>query len=316
MLKALMAAGMLAAGLAAPALADDAPGHPVKLHRYTAPLYAWNTNSYWLESADGVALIDAQLLSSDARYLAAAIKASGKPLKGVIITHGHVDHVSGLDVLRAEFGDFPIYGTEATKAAMPDIWAGAHRFFAMPNMFDEALSETMVLPDHMIRAGDRVEIAGISFEVFGGGPGEAADNIGVYAPALKAVFAGDMSYPFAHFYTGDGHPSGALAQARALRAAYDPALMVYSGHRDPAPVAQLDDQIAYLEFMIAETKAAMADPANLGDNGFLKREARRAVMAKILERYPHYDSFGFTAGEIVPGNIYGAEQEIKAATGS
>jgi len=46
-------------------------------------------NSFWIESEKGLILIDAQALTSNAKKLAALMKTSGKPLKGVIITHPH-----------------------------------------------------------------------------------------------------------------------------------------------------------------------------------------------------------------------------------
>src|SRR5579859_5238095 len=60
-----------------------APSVPVmtelKVHTYTAAEPGIFVNSYLLETADGVVLVDAGLLVSDARALAARIAALRKP---------------------------------------------------------------------------------------------------------------------------------------------------------------------------------------------------------------------------------------------
>ncbi|MEV0569210.1 MBL fold metallo-hydrolase [Dactylosporangium sp. NPDC050588] len=53
-------------------------------------------DSYLVESADGVVLIDANLLQSDVRALSARIAALRKPLLGAFVTHAHPDHLNGL----------------------------------------------------------------------------------------------------------------------------------------------------------------------------------------------------------------------------
>jgi len=67
-----------------------------RIHTYTAAEAGLLVNSYLVEAADGVVLIDANLLLSDVRALGARLAALHKPLLGVFVTHAHPDHFNGL----------------------------------------------------------------------------------------------------------------------------------------------------------------------------------------------------------------------------
>ncbi len=79
------------------------------IHTYTAAEPGLFVNSYPLETAEGVVLVDAGLLVSDARALAAWVTAVGKPLLAAFVTHPHPDHFNGLPYVVGE--DVPVYAT-------------------------------------------------------------------------------------------------------------------------------------------------------------------------------------------------------------
>ena len=63
-------------------------------------------------------LIDAQFSAEDARKLAAQIKASGKRLVAIYISHSDPDFYFGLDTLKGEFPEARIVATPQTVAAI------------------------------------------------------------------------------------------------------------------------------------------------------------------------------------------------------
>ena len=63
-------------------------------------------------------LIDAQFSAEDARKLAAQIKASGKRLVAIYISHSDPDFYFGLDTLKREFPEARIVATPQTVAAI------------------------------------------------------------------------------------------------------------------------------------------------------------------------------------------------------
>ncbi|MFC4347916.1 MBL fold metallo-hydrolase [Kordiimonas lipolytica] len=306
----LAATALLAMSASLSASAADL--HPSALHRYVSNHIAWNTNSYWIEGEDGVALIDAQLLPSDARRLAAQIKASGKSLSGVIVTHPHSDHFGGLPVLKDLFGDFPIYATQGTADGFAPTLKQMLESYKMPNAFGEALDERLVMPTTIVKDGETVTIAGIDFEIHDLGAGEAADNISAYQKDLNIVFAGDTFYPYTHYYLGEGHIDGALSHLEFLKSTFSGDTHVLPGHNDASRIANADLQIAYINKLVAVIKDARAADGALDANGRLTPEARTAAVNKLMQDFAHYDDFAYGSKTILTWNSYGVGAWLKA----
>jgi glyoxylase-like metal-dependent hydrolase (beta-lactamase superfamily II) len=64
---------------------------------------AFNVTSTIVSGERDAVVIGGQFTRTDAERLAETIKASGKSLKAVYVTHGHPDHYWGLTTLRAAF---------------------------------------------------------------------------------------------------------------------------------------------------------------------------------------------------------------------
>ncbi len=69
-------------------------------------------NCYLVREADGYTLIDANLKGSEADILKAAQAATDTPIRRILLTHPHVDHVGSVDALIALQPNTPLLASE------------------------------------------------------------------------------------------------------------------------------------------------------------------------------------------------------------
>ena len=217
-------------------------GEPVaefRIHTYTAPEQGLLVNSYLLESADGVVLVDANLLMSDIRALASQIAALRKPLRAAVVTHAHPDHFNGLPFVVDD--DVPVYATKAVAETIAAI-AEPKRDQWRP-VFGDEWPDRFRIPDHCLGDGDTVSAAGILLQMHDLGAGEShADS---YVVAGDAVFIGDVAFAGTHSYMSDGHADNWLETLDLLGGTLR-GLRLYPGHGAPGDVELLADQRRYL----------------------------------------------------------------------
>jgi glyoxylase-like metal-dependent hydrolase (beta-lactamase superfamily II) len=223
-----------------------------------------------------VVLIDANLLLSDVRALAARIAALRKPLIGVFVTHAHPDHFNGLPMLAGD--SMPVYATADVADTIAQI-ADVKRAQWQPVYGDEWPDRHRV-PDQRLSTGDIVELGGLRFTVHAVGAAEShADS---YLRLDDRAFIGDLAFHGTHPYTADGHTGRWLAALDMLADALDGATL-YPGHGGPGGISMLADQRRYL-MMYRETVGRLAAGApTLTD---AQREQLTVVMTRFLPDAP------------------------------
>src|SRR5204863_3881193 len=171
-------------------------------------------NSYLLEGIDGVLLIDANLLVSDARALAARLAALRKPLLAAFVTHAHPDHFNGLPYLVGD--DVPVYAAAAVAETIAAI-ALPKREQWQP-LYGDEWPDRYRVPDHPLPPGGAVEVGGLRVEVRSLGPAEShADSYLLVRPASqRAPFIGHLAYDALHSYTAAAHTGRWLDAAHRL----------------------------------------------------------------------------------------------------
>ena len=125
------------------------------------------------------------------------IQTEGLQLQGILLTHGHFDHMLAADDLRDEYG-IPIIACAAEQQVLTD---------SIKNLSGSWASAHVLLADQWVCDGKKLELAGFSIEVFHT-PGHTAGSCCYYLPEEEVLFSGDtlfaQSVGRTDFPTGSG----------------------------------------------------------------------------------------------------------------
>ena len=185
-------------------------------------------NSIMVEAPEGLIIIDTMESKEEAALVLKEFrKISKKPIKAIIYTHNHTDHIFGAEVF-AEGSDIPVYAHETTRiyierlvsVVKESITARSFRMFGVfldqkglencgigPRLgINEASTLAVIMPNREVKKELKVNIAGLDIELYHA-PGETNDQIFVHIPKWKTIFPGDNFYrSFPNLYTIRGTP--------------------------------------------------------------------------------------------------------------
>lgn len=172
---------------------------PLKIDVYNpAEKAIFPVSSELITGQHDAVLIDAQFQRNDAEALVRKIKASGKKLTTVYISHSDPDYYFGLDVIQAAFPEAKIVASEPTVKAIKASMQGKLAYWG-PILKDNAPAK-LVLPevlkgDHLTLEGQPLEIKGLQ--------GPAPQRSYVWIPSLKAVVGGVVVSSGIHVWVAD-----------------------------------------------------------------------------------------------------------------
>src|SRR5580692_7467968 len=85
-----------------------------KIHRYCSRSEAFFVNSWIVELADGLVIVDSQFLVSEATALIQKVRGFRQPPVALLLTHPHPDHYNGAALVQAAFPGIEIIATQKT----------------------------------------------------------------------------------------------------------------------------------------------------------------------------------------------------------
>ena len=223
-----LALTLIASLLAAPALAADKPPLTVEVLRTSAG--SLHSNAALIEGEHDAVLVDPPFTKADAHRVVAMVLDSGKTLKYIFVTHDHPDHYFSMDVLAEAFPDAKIV---AHPTVVADIWRSlpfkVKRWSPMLGANGPAHPSA---PAEL--EGDTILLEGHKLKVLGPMQGDHVHATALWAPDIKALFAGDLVYNQMFLWFGEHDAASIAAWDKALATfeALKPEIVV-AGHARP-----------------------------------------------------------------------------------
>jgi len=213
---------------------------------------------------DGIVAIDA---ASSPEHAAAALRdlraITDLPITHIILTHGHWDHVGGLDALGADGA------TVIAQANFPDELRieneGPPPFpYLLPGGERRHID---VAPDRLVSEPGKLTVGGTEFTLIPIAGGETHDGLIVHVPDREVVFTGDMNMPYlgAPFFA-EGSAAG-LFEAMETVMALRPRLLIHghAGLTVTYPIEAFPGLLAALRDLDDTTATAIGDGLTLAE---------------------------------------------------
>ncbi len=209
--------------------------------------------SVLVTGAHDAILVDAQFSRAEALKLVERVRASGKHLTTVYISHSDPDFYFGLDVIQDAFPDAKIVATAQTVATMRSK-ADAKRAYWGPILKDNA-PQRIVYPQALV--GNTLTLEGQLLIVSGPTPARSY----VWVPSIKAVLGGVAVFGDLHLWVADTQTAQSRQawQATLTEIAARKPVTVVPGHFKPGTPMTLESvgyTSVYLTRFEAETERA------------------------------------------------------------
>ena len=217
-------------------------------------------NIGFVVGTDAVAVIDSGGSPMEGRALLAAIRRVTRlPVRYVVNTHFHPDHVLGNAAFVAEGAEFIAHKNLPLGLTMRRDTYVAH----YEAVFGKGAAEgAIVVPSHLVTDRETIDLGHRVLEIRAFPPAHTDSDVIVIDRTSRTVFAGDLVF-LERTPAIDGSILGWLKAIETLRAI--PADRVVPGHGPvsaPWPAA-LDPEERYFKVLVRETRKLLADGGGL-----------------------------------------------------
>jgi glyoxylase-like metal-dependent hydrolase (beta-lactamase superfamily II) len=253
-----------------------------KIHSYTSKEPMLKVNAFIVESPEALVIVDTTLTMSDSIALKQKADTIGKPVAGIILTHGHPDHVAGTSNISPQ-EDIPVYSLPSVKDLMEKTEQDKHKQWS--SMFGDEWIPKWIYPDRMVANEEIVTIADLQFKVIDLGAGGDCDANSIWLLQNKepsSAFIGDFIYKNNHTYMADGNVLRWLANLGQYETILKDYKTYYVGHGESCDVSDISKQKEYFLTYCSELLKAT------DGSGIFTEDTKKKFEQIILEKYPGY----------------------------
>lgn len=236
------------------------------------PANSFGANAGIIVGRDGVVVIDTLISAKEAqRFIKDILAITDKPIRYVINTHYHLDHVLG----NAEFARI---GAVVISHAEDQKSFRAKGEATLKNAKNYGLTDTdmegTVIAYPQIAFTDRMEIdlGDLRVQLISAENSHTGGSVFVFVPERKVVFAGDVLFTGYHPYMAEGNLTGWTAALDAL--AQLKATAIIPGHGPVSASQDIADMKAYIVLFDREARR-LATQSN--DPEFLYAELKKTL---------------------------------------
>lgn len=239
-------------------------------------------NIGFIVGEEAVAMIDSGGSVEEAKAALAAIRAvTDEPVRYLINTHMHPDHVFGNQVFKA--AGATIVGHRKLADALMTR-RQSYQMSMREQLGEQLASEvTITGPDEAVDDTRTIDLGNRKILLKAWKTAHTDNDLTVFDETTKTLFAGDLVF-MQHTPVIDGSILGWLAQTPELKAI--PAVRVVPGHGPvsaPWPQA-IDAQTAYLEALAADLRKDIADGVPLAEAAQTAGQGERSKW-KLFDDY-------------------------------
>jgi len=245
---------------------------------YTSSKMGFSVTSTLVYGEEEAILVDTQMIPHEAGKVVKMIQETGKKLAHILITHAHLDHFGGTEVLLEAFPEAKVWAEPGVVELIATT--GEKQIKDLGKMYPaKFLPQQAIVPQAFV--GNALDLEGHSVEVITNLQGDFAPHSAFYIGALQMLVVGDIVYPGVHPWTSDTDNTQREHWIASLEklATYN-AQVVITGHKHPT----CTHSPQYIEEMLAYLRDFNA--ANL------TTDSGQALMDKMVSLYPALKQLG------------------------
>lgn len=197
---------------------------------------SFGSNCYLLEDNGEALIIDP---SASASAILRRLSEDGCTPVGILLTHGHFDHIMSIDTLRGAEPSLKVYIHEADAPMLTDTDKNGFAFFFRQDRVWKAA-------DVLLHARDEIKVGNATLTVVHT-PGHSPGSVCYLCASEGVMFTGDTLFAdnIGRCDLWGGSYATIRQSLKALRS-YDGTLTIYPGHGDISKLSRALDNTMYI----------------------------------------------------------------------